>query len=254
MNFNKDIFNLALGENPNWNDTLVYSLCSSGVDSVAATHYLYKQFYYNGRTVSRDKRFSMLGFHIDHNYRDQNEQMHLKFTDFSKIEGIPSLRHVLIHHGSRKTFTEDYLRKARLEVMSLLATRTINNNNTRKVVFVTGHHLDDCVENYMLNVIRGHPAYAPMPTISKHGGDSYEFTICRPFIFSRKQEMIDYCVKHDLMRFVEADSTNLESKGSRRNMIRNEILPILERDKVGMSKIVKKMMEKRLGLDVLREG
>jgi tRNA(Ile)-lysidine synthase TilS/MesJ len=91
-----------------------------------------------------------------------------------------------------------------------------------------------------------------MPTISKHEGEGYEFTICRPFIFSRKSEMIDYCKKHDLMRFVEEDSTNLESKGSRRNMIRNEILPILERDKVGMAKIVKKMMEKRLGLDILR--
>jgi tRNA(Ile)-lysidine synthase TilS/MesJ len=54
------------------------------------------------------------------------------------------------------------------------------------------------------------------------------------------------------MRFVEEDSTNLESKGSRRNMIRNEILPILERDKVGMAKIVKKMMEKRLSLDIIK--
>jgi len=251
MNFNKDIFDIALGDSPNWNDTLVFSLCSSGVDSVAATHYLYKKFYYPKDGI-RDRRFSMSAFHIDHNYRDQNEQMHIKFQDFCQIEGIPKLSHVLIHHGSRKTFTEAYLREARHEVMSLLATRTINSNNTRKVIFVTGHHLDDCIENYMLNVIRGHPAYAPMPTISKHEGESYEFTICRPFMFSRKQEMIDYCKKHDLMRFVEEDSTNLESKGSRRNMIRNEILPILERDKVGMAKIVKKMMEKRLSLDIFR--
>lgn len=254
MNFNKDIFNLALGDNPNWNNTLVYTLCSSGVDSIAATHYMYKKFYGDRLFGSRDARFSMMAFHIDHNYRDQNEQMAIKFRDFCKIECIPKLMHVLIHHGSRKTFTEDYLRKARHEVMGLLATRTINNNNTRKVVFVTGHHLDDCVENYMLNVIRGHPAYAPMPTISKHEGENYQFSICRPFIFSRKQEMIDYCKKNDLLRFVEEDSTNLESKGSRRNMIRNEILPILERDKVGMPKIVKKMMEKRLSLDVFREG
>jgi tRNA(Ile)-lysidine synthetase-like protein len=253
MNFNKNIFELSLGDNPNWNDTLVFPLCSSGVDSVAATHFLFKKYYYS-QSIIRDRRFSLMAFHIDHNYREQNEQMLLKFSDFCRIECFPNLKNVLVHHGSRKTFTEDYLRKARLEVMSLLATRTINSNNKRKVIFITGHHLDDCIENYMLNVIRGHPAYAPMPVMSKHTGENYEYTICRPFIFSRKQEMIDYCKKHDLMRFVEEDSTNLESKGSRRNMIRNEILPILERDKVGMAKIVKKMMEKRLSLDIFREG
>lgn len=251
MNFNKEIFELALGENPHWNDTVVVPLCSSGVDSVAATHFMFKNFYFNNKGI-RDSRFTLMAFHIDHNYRTQNEQMYMKFIDFTKIESISKLTHILIHHASRKTFTEDYLRKARLDVMATLATRTINSNANRKVVFVTGHHLDDCVENYMLNVIRGHPAYAPMPTISKHEGENYEFTICRPFIFSRKREMINYCVKHDLMRFVEEDSSNLESKGSRRNMIRNEILPILERDRVGMAKIVKKMMEKRLGLDILR--
>lgn len=258
MNFNNDIFDLALGKDPTWHNTLVYVLCSSGVDSVAATHYMYNKFYCNRtRSISvvngsRDYRFSMLAFHIDHNYREQNEQMYLKFTDFCKIEGIPKLSHILMHHASRKKFTEDYLRKARLEVMSLLATRTINSNRTRKVVFVTGHHLDDCVENYMLNVIRGHSAYHPMPLLSTHESENCEFTICRPFIFSRKQEMIDYCVKHDLMRFVEEDFTNLESKGSRRNMIRNEILPILERDKVGMHTIVKKMIQKRLSLDIMK--
>jgi tRNA(Ile)-lysidine synthase TilS/MesJ len=213
---------------------------------------MFKRFYGLGYDGKRDSRFGMMAFHIDHNYRDQNEQMYLKFIDFCKIEGFSKLSHVLIHHASRKNFTEDYLRKARLEVMSLLATRTINSNATRKVIFVTGHHLDDCVENYMLNVIRGHPAYAPMPTISTHEGENYEFTICKPFIFTRKKEMIDYCVKNDLMRFVEEDNTNLESKGSRRNMIRNEILPILDRDKVGMAKIVKKIMLKRLALDIVR--
>jgi tRNA(Ile)-lysidine synthetase-like protein len=251
MNFNKEIFDMALGENPNWNHTLVLPLCSSGVDSVATTHFMFDKFYYNKRG-NRDTRFSMMAFHIDHNYRPQNDQMYLKFIDFAKIECFSKLTHVLVHHALRKTFTEDYLRKARLEAMATLAHRTINSNANRKVVFVTGHHLDDCIENYMLNVIRGHPAYAPMPIISKHEGEDYEFTICRPFIFSRKSELIDYCKKHDLMRFVEEDSTNLESKGSRRNMIRNEILPILERDKVGMAKIVKKMMKKRLGLDILR--
>ena len=247
MKFNEDIFNLALGNDVSWNTILVVCLCSSGVDSIAATHYMNKKF---GKVLSwRDIKFHFTTLHIDHNYREQNLQMLISYEDFCRIESVPKSISQITHHASRKKFTEDYLRKARHDILGTF----FEHFSKTKIIFVTGHHLDDCVENYMLNVIRGHPAYAPMPTISKHQGDCYEYIMCKPFIFSRKQEMINYCADNDLLRYVCEDSTNSESKGSRRNMIRNEILPILERDKVGLPTIVRKMMEKRLSLDIIRE-
>jgi tRNA(Ile)-lysidine synthase TilS/MesJ len=54
------------------------------------------------------------------------------------------------------------------------------------------------------------------------------------------------------MKYVVEDETNAISRGSRRNMLRNEIVPILERDKVGLETIIAKKMEKRLMLELLK--
>lgn len=239
MKIDKKILNLILKDSDTYLSTRLICLCSGGVDSIAAAHFMYSKIFTNYHNFS----FSVL--HINHNYRPQNELMADSVRKFCNHNHLYKIIHRCQHHPSRKTFTEDYLRKCRMEIMELFASKY------GRIVFFTGHHLDDCVENYLLNCIRGHPQYTPLP-ISTEFGSEEKFIISHPFILNKKQDMIDYCIKNDLMKYVVEDETNHESKGSRRNMIRNEILPILERDKVGMRKIVKKMMIKRLNLDIIK--
>lgn len=69
---------------------------------------------------------------------------------------------------------------------------------------------------------------------------------------TRKQDFIDYVEKHDLKKYVEEDETNKIVKGSRRNMIRNELIPLLDQHKMGIQTIVRKKLRERLALELLK--
>lgn len=251
MKINHDILKLAVDHNY---FNRVIALCSSGVDSIATTHYLH----HNDNLSKIIKKNSELHdcmhteyvWHVDHNYRPQNKLMYKSVKNFCRDNKLYMNLFVLKHSQNRKEFTEDYLRKSRLE--SFIERTDYNSQIKVNTILITGHHLDDAVESHFLNFIRGQNEFLPIPFVSTHEYGNNKITFCRPFLFNRKSDLIEYCKNKNLMQYVVEDETNLISKGSRRNMIRNEILPILERDRVGMSTIVRKIMEKRLKYEMLK--
>jgi len=235
IRFSTEIFNKAT----ELNKTNEYVLmCSSGVDSIAGVHYLLSK-------VKKEHRSRYKVFHVNHKIRHQNDEMEKSFYDFIDTE-LPEFYKMAISrdltNDKLSKNTEAELRDVRLKKMM---------NYIHRNVIISFHHLNDCVESYLLNCIRGHEGYQPIPFWTEHRGDTLN-VICHPFIFTKKKDFVDYCVKHDLMKYVVEDETNAISRGSRRNMIRNEIVPILERDKVGLETIVAKKMEKRLMLELLK--
>ena len=214
IDFSSQIFNLAP------KNLKVIILCSSGVDSIAASHYFLQKY--------RD-RYEISLLHFNHKLRDQNDQMEASFQVFaSSIYASWSIQRL-----SCKNNTEDSCRKARLEHL----------NSYKNVVFITAHHLDDCAESYLLNCIRGKEGFLPIPFHTELPCSNY---INRPFLFNRKRDFMSYAERHDLAQFVVEDETNTQVKGSRRNLLRNKILPILEEENVGLQTIVKKKMQTRL--------
>lgn len=239
MKLNKQVLELSFQAiDPAYSKDLL-CLCSGGVDSIAIAHFLKHNEY-----ISRNYNLKIM--HINHNYRQQNYEMASSVRRFCSDFRMFVLNVKLEHNKLRKNFTEAYLREKRNEILDIYMASYINGNP--RMVAVTAHHLDDCVESYFLNCIRGQQNYNPIPCITKFD----KHIICRPFILNKKSDFIAYCNKHDLMKYVVEDSTNKESVGSRRNMIRNEIIPILNRDKVGIHKIVKKIVEKRISLDLIK--
>jgi tRNA(Ile)-lysidine synthetase-like protein len=194
-------------------------LCSSGVDSIAAAHYFIHNF----------KKISVSLLHFNHNLRDQNQTMEESFKSFAASTGIS----YCIVPLKCLDNTEDSCRKARIEYLQQYA------NNT----FITAHHLDDCVESYLLNCIRGKEGFLPIPFHTELKNNN---SINRPFLFNRKKDLIDYAKKHNLLQYVVEDETNTQVKGSRRNLLRNKIVPLLEEERVGLATIVKKKMINRL--------
>jgi tRNA(Ile)-lysidine synthase len=97
------------------------------------------------------------------------------------------------------------------------------------------HHLNDAVESYIMNMLRGCPEYIPIPTITQLDDSSY--SIRHPFLLSPKENMMSYANSQKLNGYVIEDETNQDSK-YRRNWIRNEVAPMFE--KFGLEKIVKK--------------
>lgn len=232
IKFNQDIMNMALNRMP---DREIVVLCSSGVDSIAAAHFYHK------KCQPKNSLLSLL--HFNHQLRPQNDLMAESYTRFVEdtshdICGYPPIN--IADLGRNITDrTEDGLRKARLKAMEKHYTKTI---------FITAHHLDDCVTSYLLNVLRGKEGYLPIPFITEIGSN----ILVHPFLFTEKADFIQYAERNDLMKFVVNDETNDEIRGSRRNFIRKDIVPLLEREKMGLRKIVKKKIEQRLMLDIIK--
>ena len=226
INFSKEIINLALNKKHNCNQIVL--MCSSGVDSISMTDYFF-------RKLSRNNTYNNIPItllHFNHDQRTQNTHMESSVNNFMRDKNIVST--VMVNLKKLiKNPTEDGMRKARIEWIK---------NNINNSMFITAHHLDDMVESYLLNTIRGKEGFLPMPFYTEVDTN----IICRPFMFTEKKDFIEYAERNDLMKYVVEDETNYQTKGSRRNFMRNEIIPLLNREKIGMRTVVKKKIQERL--------
>lgn len=83
----------------------------------------------------------------------------------------------------------------------------------------TAHHQDDVIETFLINLSRGSGIRGLSGIQPKSG------KIIRPMLFTNRAEILDYCTR--MMIDFRTDSTNEETI-YKRNLIRHEIIPILE--------------------------
>jgi len=191
-----------------------YVAVSMGVDSVAAIHYL------------QSKGYSLIPIHFNHNLRDQNFIMMEKFLHFCTSLGLSG------HVGIGKNLnTEKDCRNARLNFYSKIV---------KKGSIITAHHINDWVESYLLNCFRGQPNNDVFSLISNFNS----FSILHPFLLTRKKDFKQYVDRNDLMRYVVDDETNAIIKGSRRNWIRNFIIPQMKENKLSLEKFAQRKIIK----------
>jgi tRNA(Ile)-lysidine synthase TilS/MesJ len=239
IKFSKEIMELAFRKMPSCNQIKI--LCSTGVDSIAASHYYHTKV----ENLYGDLKYEKYGItHFNHQLRPQNDLMENNFETFSNDCNIPRFSPIPLksmgYYSDNTEQTEDSLRKARLAYIK---------NNSDNIIFITAHHLDDATESYMMNVLRGKEGFLPIPFITEVGTN----LIVHPFLFTKKTDFIDYVCKNEILRdYVVEDETNKITKGSRRNFIRNEIMPLLNREKMGLSTIVEKKMKERLFLEIIK--
>ena len=84
----------------------------------------------------------------------------------------------------------------------------------------TAHHQDDVIETFLINLSRG----SGIKGLS--GIQPKSNRIIRPMLFTNRAEIIDYCQRLSIA--YKTDSSNLEIV-YKRNLIRHQILPLLEK-------------------------
>jgi len=84
----------------------------------------------------------------------------------------------------------------------------------------TAHHQDDVIETFLINLSRG----SGIKGLS--GIQPKSNRIIRPMLFTNHAEIIDYCKRSSIA--YRTDSSNLDSV-YKRNLIRHQILPLLEK-------------------------
>lgn len=179
--------------------------CSAGVDSMAIVDFLSKKhditvaFYHHGKDDNSDECFEFL--------KEFCKNRSMKFlTSFNKDVSIPKGRSI-----------EEYWRTKRYEFLHSIEGQVI-----------TGHHLDDCVENWVWSSMHGESKVIPYANKN----------VIRPFMTNHKSEFVDWCVRKNV-KWVE-DKSNVEDLSKVRNYIRNVMMPNVLFVNPGIHKVVAK--------------
>jgi tRNA(Ile)-lysidine synthetase-like protein len=187
---------------------------SMGTDSVAALFWL------------RGKGYKITPLHFNHNLRAQNGTMQERFLALCDKLGIEGKTEIGFNLK-----TEADCRNARLNFYS---------NAAKNGTIITAHHLNDWVESYLMNCLRGHPNKHPFDLESKFP----DFTVVHPFLLTRKQDFKQFIERNGWSEWVVEDESNKTIKGSRRNWIRNFVLPEMTRQKLSLEKYAKRKISK----------
>lgn len=198
-------------------DRTYHVAVSMGTDSVAALLWMHW------------KGYRAVPLHFNHGLRPQNNAMQERFTELCCDFGLDGI----VGEGNGLS-TEAECRNARLEFYSTEA-------NGGQVV--TAHHLDDWVESYLLNCFRGHPNHEPFELESSFGC----FNVLHPFLLTSKKDFRQFLERNNYLKYVVQDETNGIVKGSRRNWVRHNILPEMEKQRLSLEKYAKRKIESRIG-------
>ena len=195
---------------------------SGGSDSIVACHFLHK------------KGFDFHAVHVNNKFIPQDDEISEKVENFCDDRLIP---YTILKASEKyvKGSKEDFCRNVRYSLL---------RNYAEKQGFdfiCTAHHLDDCVESYFLNFLKGTPEYVPIQFYCKYP----EVSIFRPFLLNKKLDFVEYLEYHDLTKFVMEDDMNNDLK-LMRNWTRKVVLPMIDAKYAGLQKVVFKKMKKHL--------
>jgi tRNA(Ile)-lysidine synthase len=178
--------------------------CSGGVDSIVLLHILHKL----GKTVS--------AVHVNYMLRGEDSEKDQEIVEQTcQTLGIPchvkraDLNAILEKTGGN---LQDQARKVRYAYFKQF---TVKEN----FYLVLGHHADDQVETFFLNISRGGGVMGLAGMLPQNG------TVLRPLLPFTKKEIIDYAQQENITW--REDLSNTKSDYNR-NKLRNLILPSLK--------------------------
>ena len=97
------------------------------------------------------------------------------------------------------------------------------------ISILTGHTLDDCVENWLMTACHGNPKLIPL----SHAN------IWRPFMVNTKNQLRQFCFKHEVP-FID-DPSN-QSRNYMRNVVRHDMMPHALTVNTGLYTVIKKKL------------
>ena len=188
---------------------------SGGRDSVALLHWLLERGYKK-----------LIVCHLDHQLRGTSSGRDARF-----VEKLASLCDVDLEMGranvralaaKQKMSIEAAAREARYKFFAQVAKQ-----RRTQTIFV-GHHADDLVETFLINLFRGSgtTGLGAMREISKRRVDDVDLTVVRPFLGIWRSEIDEYIAAQQL-KFREDESN--KDLAALRNRIRRRVIPYLEK-------------------------
>jgi tRNA(Ile)-lysidine synthase len=204
-------------------DEKVLLTVSGGIDSVVLAHALHQLGY--------QFAIAHCNFNLRNNESDEDEVF------------VKQLALDLNIHFYQKDF--DPISKSESEGISIqMAARDLRYawfeelrqvNGFQKIV--TAHHQNDVLETILLNLVRG------TGIAGFHGIKVSNGHIVRPLLFATREEIENYASENGIIW--REDSSNARNKYAR-NLIRNEVIPLLKQINPSLEQTIKSTTEKIL--------
>lgn len=195
----------------------VYVAFSGGVDSLVCAHHLCR-----GNT-------EINLFHVNHNVISDDFEIAKKAQ---KIGQTVATVRVWLNHDIEAGRGESV--EAVCHNIRHVAFKEVGG------VFIVCHHLDDAIESYFLNWLRGHIDHVPLNPIVRLSPST---VLCRPFLLTRRDDITRYAIANDLLGSVVKDPLN-EDVSKTRNWARKVVLPVIADRYCGLPKVVAKKVLK----------
>lgn len=195
---------------------------SAGVDSVACSHFL----------ASKGRLAGIV--HANNRLTADDDKMEQAAYNLAKYLKLP-FNFERNYEKYEKGSVEDWCRQKRFGFFERFSGKL-----PYRPTILTAHNLDDCVESYLINCLRGHSDFKPMPITSEF----INFSLARPFLLTSKQDMVQYCRDNNLMQFVIDDPLNKDTL-KMRNWLRLDLIPQIN-SRVNLKTVVRKKVEKNL--------
>ena len=186
------------------NDRILIAL-SGGVDSVVLAHLMLKANY--------DIALAHCNFHLREEESNRDEAFVRSWAEKNGVRLFVKEFDTFSYMKENKLSLEMAARDLRYQWFdSLLKEYGFS-------YLATAHHLDDSIETFFINLLRG------TGIAGLHGIQAKNDKIVRPLLFATREEILSYA-KQNSISYVE-DSTNSETKFTR-NKIRHNLFPILK--------------------------
>ena len=188
---------------------------SGGRDSIALLHWLFQNGYKK-----------LIVCHLNHQLRGRSSDADSRF-----VEKLAAKYDVDLETGSAKVRALAAKQKisieaAAREVRYKFFARVAREKRARTIFL--GHHADDLVETFLINLFRGSgtTGLGAMRDVSKRRVDGVDLTIVRPFLGVWRHEINEYIAEHRLKFREDASNKDIASL---RNRVRQRIIPSLEK-------------------------
>jgi tRNA(Ile)-lysidine synthase len=164
--------------------------------------------------------------HLNHQLRGRSSNADARFVEKlaanCHLEAEIGSANVRMLASKRKTSIETAGREARYGFFAQVAKR-----RRCRAIFL-GHHADDLVETFLINLFRGtgSAGLGAMREVSTRSIDGVELTIVRPLLGVWRKEIDNYVRKHRLTFREDASNKTLNPL---RNRIRHRVIPGLEK-------------------------
>lgn len=187
---------------------------SGGPDSVYLFHQLIK--------AQKVHRFTIVLAHFNHKLRGSESDKDERFCKLFAKENKVFLEIDSKDFSNQKGNTEDIARRYRYKFLHKIREK----HNASHIL--TAHHLDDNMETFLMNFLRG-------TGLKGLSGMQYKSNfILRPLLEMTKEEIVSYLKKNSIKFCI--DKTNFDESFTR-NAIRKNIIPLLKKIQPSLNEV-----------------